>query len=100
MANERLFLKHAPSGYSVYLGKRMGWGYYDAKPDIHLAIQRLFDMVESQEADGDQDEFVAALDDEVDYEKLVEPSYKGFIGRLAMATRAFRFIMRGRRGRR
>lgn len=60
MANERMFLLHEPSGFYVPLGKRMGWGYYNAPKGER--IQRLFDMVESQEAYGDQDAFVVAFE--------------------------------------
>lgn len=60
MANERMFLLHEPSGFYVPLGKRMGWGWYG--PPEAERIQRLFDAVETQEAEGDQDCFVLAFD--------------------------------------
>ena len=60
MANERMYLLHTPSGYHVCIGKRMGWGWYGA-PSSEL-VQELFDMVDSQEAAGDQDAFEIALE--------------------------------------
>jgi hypothetical protein len=62
MANERMFLLHAPSGYYVRLGKRMGWGWYGVPQDIAQRIQRLYDLIETQEAEGDQDYLVVAFD--------------------------------------
>ena len=62
MANDRMFLLHEPSGYHVYIGKRMGWGWYGIPPAFQKTAQRLFDLVESQEAEGDQDSFVIALE--------------------------------------
>jgi len=63
MANKRLFLVHQPSGHAVYLGKRMGWGWYDVHPDTARRLQWLYDRIESQEAEGDQDAFVLDCSD-------------------------------------
>lgn len=60
MANNRMYLLHSPSGYYVMLGKRMGWGWYKAPSQDD--IQNLFDKVYTQEAEGDQDEFVVAFE--------------------------------------
>jgi len=56
MANSRMYLVHRPSRVAVYLGKRMGWGWYDTPPDLAAKIDRLFDRAESEctsSADGD-----------------------------------------------
>jgi len=71
MANERMFLLHVPSGYSVYLGKRMGWGWYDADESTGPRIQRLFEMVETQQAEGEQDAFAIAFENDIDWQKIV-----------------------------
>ena len=62
MANQRMFLVHVPSGCYVPLGKRMGWGWYDVPKDLSDRIQKLYKMIESQEAEGDQDDFVIAFE--------------------------------------
>ena len=62
MANERIFLLHAPSGYYVPLGKRMAWGWYNVPKDAAERIQRLYDLIDSQEAQGDQDYIVVAFE--------------------------------------
>jgi len=55
MANERMFLLHEPSGYYVYLAKRMGWGWYGVPDDVKQMIELLFDAIETQVAEGEQD---------------------------------------------
>ncbi len=62
MANERMYLLHADSGYYVPLGRRMGWGWYGVPEEVGRRIQTLYDFVESQEAEGDQDAFVVAFE--------------------------------------
>lgn len=64
MANERMYLLHTDSGYYVPLGKRMGWGWYGLPDDAHRRIKKLYSMVESQEAEGDQDAFVVAFEND------------------------------------
>ena len=64
MANERMYLLHKPSGYYVYMSKRMGWGWYGVDVKVIDHINLLFEMVESQEATGDQDDFIIALDND------------------------------------
>lgn len=63
MANNRMYFMHRPSRKAVYLGKRMGWGWYSVPNDIKQRIERLFQMVEDQDAEGDQDDFCIALED-------------------------------------
>lgn len=62
MADERMYLLHEPSGFNVYLGKRMGWGWYGVPDNLNERVQKLYDMVESQEAEGDQDAFIIAFE--------------------------------------
>lgn len=62
MANERMYLLHEPSGFYVPLGKRMGWGWYGVPVDIGFHIRSLYELVECQEAEGDQDAFVVAFE--------------------------------------
>ena len=62
MANERMFLLHEPSGFYVYLAKRMGWGWYGVPDALNEAMLALFDLVERQIAEGNQDQFVIAMD--------------------------------------
>lgn len=62
MANKRLFLVHRPSGHAVYLGKRLGWGW-SVSSHVGHDIQTLFDLIESQKAGGDQDDFVIDAND-------------------------------------
>ncbi len=41
----------------------MGWGWYHVPFNLNHRVDTLFSMVESQEAEGDQDDFVIAFDD-------------------------------------
>ena len=58
MANNRMFLVHRPSGLAVFLGKRMGHGWYTT--DRCASVQILFDAVENE--DG-RDDFALAIED-------------------------------------
>ena len=62
MANNRLYLKHKSTGKSVYLGKRMGWGWYGVPEDVKQRIEDLFKIVEDESAFEDQDEFYVELE--------------------------------------
>jgi hypothetical protein len=78
MANNRMFLTHRPTGLSVYLGKRMGKGWYDIPDDVKELIDLLFEEVYKREK-YEQDDFVIAMENRkgqpyvvdyvVDYEK-------------------------------
>ncbi len=61
MANERMFFCHAPSGHYVPLASRFGWGWGMDDRRQSERMQKLFDMVESGEAEGDQDDFCICL---------------------------------------
>jgi hypothetical protein len=64
MANNRMYLRHPPSGLTISLGKRMGSGYY--QPPSSEGLQAFYDAVErwieDHGADWRMDDFV------VDYE--------------------------------
>lgn len=62
MANNRMYLVHKPSGYHVYLGKRMGEGWYDSPCKN---IQKLFDAQEKYYNWIGQDDYVI-VDEDVD----------------------------------
>lgn len=61
MANNRMYLLHSPSRNAVYLGKRMGWGWYSVPENIKDRIELLFKMVEDQ--GESQDDFCIAMED-------------------------------------
>jgi len=60
MANNRLWLVHEPSGESIYLGKRMGYGWYGAPDSLGEQLNQWFD---SLQAKGEQDCFRVGLED-------------------------------------
>ena len=60
MANNRMFLIHKPSKLGIMLGKRMGWGWYNA-PD-KSEVERFYEYL-SQNSEGSQDDFVLAMED-------------------------------------
>lgn len=60
MANNRLILYHRPTGHYVYLGKRMGWGWYlnwaeTMGEQMQAFYQRCIDDLPPG---GDQDDFI------------------------------------------
>lgn len=74
MANNRLFLVHRPTGESVYLGKRMGYGWYGAYSDLGSRLNEFFSRCAEKGyaaalqkpwlgAADDQDDFVLAIED-------------------------------------
>ena len=62
MANERMYLLHEPSGYGVYMGKRMGWGWYDVPAILPHLIQHLHEIVELEAVGDEQDAYIVVLD--------------------------------------
>lgn len=59
MANNRMFLVHKPTKLGVMLGKRMGWGWYNA-PD-QKEMERFFEYLQSNS--DKQDDFILAMED-------------------------------------
>lgn len=59
MANNRMRLAHRPSGQSIRLGKRMGWGWYGAPTEAEL--NAFYDRC--LEHGGGQDDFVLTMED-------------------------------------
>ena len=66
MANNRMFLVYRPTGDAVFLGKRMGWGWYGTPEDVAESIAVLFERAEeyAEAASGEfsQDDFAIALE--------------------------------------
>lgn len=65
MANNRMFLVYRPTGYAVPLGKRMGFGWYDAPEDLSEMMMDLFKHAEDAaiELDASQDDFVICAEE-------------------------------------
>ena len=63
MANNRMFLVFRPTGDAVFLGKRMGRGWYGTPEDVAESIAILFEKAE-EAAGGEfsQDDFAIALE--------------------------------------
>ena len=61
MANNRMFFIHIPSGKRVYLGKRMGVGWYNVPDDLGARVKLLFDYLDGEYVG--QDDFAIALED-------------------------------------
>lgn len=53
MANNRMYLTHRPSGLSVYLGKRMGWEWYNTPDDLADQVRRLFECAPLEDGHDD-----------------------------------------------
>lgn len=69
MANNRMYLMHRPSQKAVFLGKRLGEGWYDVPDDIKQRIETLFSEVDSMQGESIapiQDDFCVALEDASD----------------------------------
>lgn len=67
MANNRMFIRHNPTGKIFGIGKRMGWGWYSVKMDMKAQLNAFFDdclggCVKPQ----DQDDFSLILEDTMD----------------------------------
>ena len=61
MANNRLYIVHKPTGKKLYLGKRMGFGwYFHGHFDLNEKIDDFFDECLG---DGDQDDFAIGMDE-------------------------------------
>ena len=63
MANNRMYLMHRPSRKAVYLGKRMGFGWYSVPDDVKERIEALFEMSEKCSDQDNQDDFCVAMED-------------------------------------
>lgn len=60
MANNRMFLKHGPSGKKVFIAKRNAYGWYIPTDDIGDQLQQFFEELERTEKY--QDNFVLEQD--------------------------------------
>jgi hypothetical protein len=59
MANNRMWLIHRPSQLGTLLGKRMGWGWYQAPNQKRM--EKFFAYLSSHY--DDQDDFILAMED-------------------------------------
>lgn len=59
-----MFLVYRPTGDAVYLGKRMGFGWYGTPEDLADRVVKLFEKAEKAAGEGDfsQDDFAIALE--------------------------------------
>jgi hypothetical protein len=77
MADNRMYLIHAPTKLGAKLGKRIGWGWYD-EPEPG-ALQKFYDYL-SEHPKGQQDDFVLATEDSKEwiYKDLDENGFAVF----------------------
>lgn len=58
-----MFLVYRPTGDAVFLGKRMGWGWYGTPEDVAQRIAELFARAErASSGEVSQDDFALALE--------------------------------------
>jgi hypothetical protein len=62
MANNRMYITHRPTGKSVYIGKRMGCGWYGVPENLSETVQNLFEDTEETGKCG-QDDFIISMED-------------------------------------
>jgi hypothetical protein len=62
MANNRMYLVFKPTGDKVYLGKRMGYGWYNVPDDIQQQLTNLFEVAENSYS-GSQDDFCIGMEE-------------------------------------
>lgn len=65
MANNRMYLVHKVTGKKLYLGKRMGHGYYN--PQLPEALQTFFDQCAADDVTADP--FVIEYEDDPDWDR-------------------------------
>ena len=64
MANNRMYIVFKPTGDKVYLGKRMGWGWYDVPKNLPEKLEQLFQVAETCLEDNfHQDDFAIGMED-------------------------------------
>lgn len=52
-----MLLCHRPTGYAVFLGKRMGWGWYGVPDNLAETVADLFDALDGVAYLAEQDAF-------------------------------------------
>lgn len=73
MANNRMYLVYRPTGDAVFLGKRMGWGWYNTPDDLAERVVNLFKKIEECVPDGcSQDDFAIALEDGENHSHVID----------------------------
>lgn len=71
MANNRMFLVHNTEKIGVYLGKRMGYGWYGTPDDVNERILALYEYLTQECVVSDQDNFSIWTEDS-DWTKCTE----------------------------
>jgi hypothetical protein len=60
-----MFLVHTPTGLGVFLGKRMGYGWYTSDThDTRPALDALYDKLQEMGYPEGQDQFSLVMEDE------------------------------------
>lgn len=62
MANNRMWFVYRPTGEAVFLGKRMGHGWYGTPDDLADRVTALFARVLEADQSYSQDDFAVALE--------------------------------------
>jgi len=63
MANNRMYLMHRPTRLALYLGKHMGWGWYDAPEDSEQRLTAFFERVQDEcKTNADNEDFCLAME--------------------------------------
>ena len=75
MANNRMYLFHAPTGVGIFLAKRMSYGWYTAEKEAKDLQERLQNFFQFLEKDCDhtaenQDDFAILMEDNSGSERL------------------------------
>lgn len=70
MANNRMYLCHPETQQAVYLGKRLGDGWYGCPENVAEKISEMFAKVEEQ-CGGTDDGFCIGLEDERGNERAI-----------------------------
>ncbi len=62
MANNRIYLVHKPTLAGVFIGKRMGWGWYSQPKGDSMEV--FYDYVaENSKTAKEQDDFIIVMED-------------------------------------
>ena len=70
MAKNIMYFIHIPSGLRVYIGKRMGVGWYNVPDNLGERIKALFDRLDGEYYS--QDDFAIALENADDTSMALE----------------------------
>lgn len=83
MANNRMYLVFWPTNTAVFVGKRMGFGWYGAPEDLAQRVERLFDHAKDNTLGDNGDQWGVVLETDVGFrgvretdERLLEINYR------------------------